>query len=104
MVRLLNPTQTLAWLDEYEEFGTTFAQPNEYLRRDVPIQFVPSTGDDIATQPNGMQFEDKGQVIMASTYVWNWPINDDKGKPIAPVIGCIESGDWLTSQSEFNNS
>jgi len=81
--RLLNPSITLNWLDEYEECGPKYSQPNEYLRMEMEAKLLMN--------------EEKLAVI---GYIWNWPIQNEKGEFVEPVIGRIENGDWLLEEEE----
>ncbi len=51
---LHNPAHTLPLLDKYEEYGSEFREPNEYIRREIPV-----TTDD-------------GEIIPCWTYLYNW--------------------------------
>lgn len=57
--RLDDPAGTLPMMDEYEEYGPAFADPNEYLRRELPVRL----GD--------------GRLIRAWVYVYNWPVEEE---------------------------
>jgi gamma-glutamylcyclotransferase (GGCT)/AIG2-like uncharacterized protein YtfP len=53
---LRQPHQLLKTLDDYEQCGATFPQPNEYRREVCSITFV------------------DGSTVEAWTYLYNWPV------------------------------
>lgn len=57
--RLDDPARILALMDEYEEYGAAFPDPNEYLRREQPVRLT------------------DGRVINAWVYVYNWPVSEE---------------------------
>ncbi|KAI3420876.1 hypothetical protein GPALN_014498 [Globodera pallida] len=40
LVRLTNAEQSIVWLDEYEECGAQFKQPNEYVKKEVTVKLL----------------------------------------------------------------
>ena len=45
---------------------------------------------------------DKNSWINVNTYIWNWPVENENGDLIAPVVECIESGDWFLHKNDKN--
>uniref|UniRef100_A0A914HQX4 Gamma-glutamylcyclotransferase AIG2-like domain-containing protein n=1 Tax=Globodera rostochiensis TaxID=31243 RepID=A0A914HQX4_GLORO len=84
LVRLTNAEQSIIWLDEYEECGAQFKQPNEYVKKEVKVKLL--------------RDEDSNEHVqncVATTYVFGWPIKDSNGNLVPPVRELIVGGDWL---------
>ena len=83
---LYDPKSMFVWLDEYEECGPENPQPTIYLRQQVKAKLIEEINE-------GKNVENSWVTVF--TYVWNWPVENENGELIAPVIERIESGDWL---------
>ncbi|KAL7070840.1 hypothetical protein ACQ4LE_009841 [Meloidogyne hapla] len=83
--QLFDPESILVWLDEYEECGPEKPQPTEYLRKQIKAKLI--------EDKNGKNIENCW--ITVNTYIWNWPVENENGDFIEPVVELIESGDWL---------
>ncbi|KAF7631093.1 GGACT domain-containing protein [Meloidogyne graminicola] len=81
---LFNPESMFLWLDEYEECGPGNSQPTEYLRKKVKVKLIENINE-----------TNKNNELIVTTYIWNWPVKNDNGDFIPPVVERIESGDWL---------
>ncbi len=55
---LKKPEETLPLLDKYEEYGTGFSEPNEYIRRQIPV------------------LTEAGEPMSCWTYLYNWTIEN----------------------------
>ncbi|CAK5014967.1 unnamed protein product [Meloidogyne enterolobii] len=91
--QLLDPESTFVWLDEYEECGPESPPPPEYLRKQIKVRLI--------EDKNGMKINENCW-ISVNTYIWNWPVKNENGDLIAPVVECIESGDWLLHTNNKN--
>jgi hypothetical protein len=98
--------KTLAWLDDYEEFGPEHPQPNEYVRINVQVEMM-----EMIENGNGNGVEGKPTtttttvpipmptMLTAICYVWNRPVKDAQGKLVHPIIAQIKNGDWMAECS-----
>lgn len=60
ILQIFNPIDTLKKLDVYEETGFEFDQPNEYLRKKIPVNTI------------------NGKTMECWTYLYNHPIENKK--------------------------
>jgi hypothetical protein len=94
----------LAWLDDYEEFGQEYPQPNEYVRNNVQVQVKMmengnGNGNGVEGNPTTTVPIPMPTMLTAICYVWNRPVKDAQGKLVHPIIAQIQNGDWMAECS-----
>jgi hypothetical protein len=99
--------KTLAWLDDYEEFGPEHPQPNEYVRNNVQVEMMEmmengngnGNGNGVEGNPTTTVPIPMPTMLTAICYVWNRPVKDAQGKLVHPIIAPIQNGDWMAECS-----
>lgn len=67
ILEISSPESVFAVLDLYEEFDAQFPEPNEYVRKRIPVRSV------------------SGEIFDCWVYIYNWPVDD---------LSQITSGDY----------